>query len=231
MRLLFIASDPMEYSGILAHSVDPRPARTMLDWARSARIGCHQVLLVANGAGPERAATAVSDQALAEFRPDAVVSTGFCGALDEELKIADVVVGTSVVGAGQHSLRAVTSGSPHRTGVICSIGRVAQTAAEKARLHASGAIAVEMEAAGIAGSAEALGLPVYCVRAVTDLAAENMANDFNGALRPNGHFDTMAILKGALRHPWIRMPELMRFRQRCAQAAHVLGDFIADCRF
>ena len=237
MRLLFVASDPMEYAGILARSADPRPARlanvanVAVDWARSARLGSHTALFVANGAGSIRAATALGT-AVAGFQPDAVVSTGFCGALDAELAIADVVVGTWVSdGARRYPLRPVTSGPPHRTGAICSIGHVAQTAVEKARLHASGAIAVEMEAAGVAGRAEEFDLPVYCVRTVTDLAGEDMANDFNGALRPDGHFDTMYILRSALRHPWTRVPELMRLRQRCVRAARVLGDFIADCRF
>jgi len=232
MRLLFIASHPMEFTGILARCADARPAKVEeLDWARSARIGSHDALLVANGVGPVRAATAVG-RALAGFRPDAVVSTGFCGALDAGLGIADVVVGTLVVGTGQYPLRSVASGAPHRTGAICSIGHVAQTSAEKGRLmRVSGAIAVEMEAAGVAESAQGFGLPVYCVRAVTDLAGEDMANDFNGALRADGHFDTIHILRSALRHPWVRVPELMRLRQRSERAARVLGDFIADCRF
>lgn len=227
MRLLFVASDPMEYPGILAHSADPRPARMAVDWARSARLGPNEVLLVANGVGPKRAAAAV-ETAATEFRPDAIVSTGFCGALDAALGTGDIVVGTEVEG---HPLRPVANPAPHRTGPIRSIPHVAQTAAEKARLHATGAIAVEMEAAGVTERAEALGLPVYCVRAVTDLAGEDMANDFGKALRPDGHFDTMTILSSALLHPWKRVPELIRLRQRCACAARMLGDFIADCRF
>jgi len=108
---------------------------------------------------------------------------------------------------------------------------VVGTAAEKRTLRASGAIAVEMEAAGVARRAQALELPFYCVKAVTDLAVETMANDFNAALRPDGHFDTIGIFKGTLRHPIIRIPELIRLRNRCVRAAQVLGEFIADCRF
>ena len=58
-------------------------------------------------------------------------------------------------------------------------------------LHAGGGIAVEMEAAGVAARAEELGFDFYCVRVVTDLAGEDMANDFNMALREDGHFATM----------------------------------------
>lgn len=231
MRLLFIASDPMEFPGILSHSTDPQPAKVAVDWARSVRIGSHEALLVANGAGPSRAAAAV-DAAVAVFRAEAVVSTGFCGALDRELGVADVVVGLLVDdGVCRYPLRPVISQAAHRRGGIRSIGHVAQTAAEKARLHASGAAVVEMEAAAVAARAQALGLPMYCIRAVTDLAGEDMANDFNKALRPDGHFDTIAIISNALLRPWVRVPELMRLRQRCARAALVLGDFVANCQF
>ena len=122
-------------------------------------------------------------------------------------------------------------GRAHHIGVVCSIDHVAQSAAEKRQLRAGGASAVEMEAGGVAARAAAHGLPFYCVRVVTDLAGEEMANDFNAALRPDGHFATMRILQSALRHPLTRLPELLRLRSRCVRAARALGDFFADCRF
>ena len=202
-----------------------------VDWARTLRLGGHDILAVANGAGARRAASAV-DAAAEAFHPDAAISTGFCGALDPRLRVADVVVGTSVTSAGRtYRALPVSSAAAHHTGVICSIDRVAQTAEEKRLLRAGGAIAVEMEAAGVAAWAETRGLPFYCVRAVTDLAGESMAIDFNTALRSDGHFDTMLILRATLRRPLARLPELCRLRQRSVRAALVLGEFFADCRF
>src|SRR5471030_141272 len=231
MKLLFVASHPMEFPGILSHASNPRPAKLAADWARTARLNPHDVLLVANGAGATRAAAAV-DAALAVFEADAIVSTGFCGALVPGLAIADVVVASSVVTAVRpYPAVQPTCAAAHHTGVICSIGHVAQSASEKAGLRASGGVAVEMEAAGVAEQAATRRLPFYCIRVVTDLAGENMANDFNAALRPDGHFATMLILRGAVRHPWVRLPELIRLRRRSVRAAWVLGDFIADCRF
>jgi nucleoside phosphorylase len=141
-------------------------------------------------------------------------------------------VATSVA-AADRSFEAlpVSSAAAHHSGVVCSIDRVAQTAEEKRRLRAGGAMVVEMEAAGVAARAEVRGLPFYCIRAVTDLAGETMANDFNAALRADGYFDTMVILRETLRRPLARLPELCRLRQRSVRAARVLGDFIADCRF
>jgi nucleoside phosphorylase len=115
--------------------------------------------------------------------------------------------------------------------LLASIDHVAQTAEEKRRLRAAGAWAVEMEAAGVAERAAHSGLPFYCVRVVTDLADESFGMDFNAALRPDGRFDTMRILAGAMRSPVKLFPELIRLHGRCQTAAKALGEFIAGCRF
>jgi nucleoside phosphorylase len=210
MRILMVASDPMEFRGM-----PPLPG----------------FYLTAKGVGARCAAAAV-DAALQKFPAEAVVSTGFCGALAPEMKAGDIVVGTEVVNGTRRFLAlAPMSNTAHHTGGVASIDHVAQTAKEKAQLYATGAIAVEMEAAGVAERAAARNLPFYCVKVVTDLAGEDMANDFNSALRPDGHFATMVILRSSLRQPFVRIPELLRLRKRCARAALLLGEFIADCRF
>ncbi|HEY1493628.1 MAG TPA: hypothetical protein VGF49_03765 [Candidatus Solibacter sp.] len=231
MKILLVAADAMEFPGILAHAREVNRPAIAVDWARSATLGGHAVLLAANGAGAKRAAAAV-DAALENFDAEAVISTGFCGALDAELAIADVVVGSEIAAdARRFAALLPSSARRHHTGVVCSIGRVAQTAREKGVLRASGGTVVEMEAGGVAERAGAKGIKFYCIRAVTDLAGEDMANDFNLALRPDGHFATMSILSRALRDPFVRLPELVRLRNRCVRASHALGEFIADCRY
>jgi len=250
MRILFVGADPMELAGVLRRCGQARALKTPIDWARAARLGEHEVVLAANGAGAARAAAAV-DAGMAGFAADAIVSIGFCGALDTELEVADVVVANAIVtmpgdelqsrdrqGAGSgiftRSLRSLTVAAlkfRYRTGAVCSLDHVARTAAEKHRLRSTGAIAVEMEAAGVAARAEALGRPFYCIKAVTDLASEDLSIDFNELLRSDGHFDKIGILRSSLRHPSVRLPELFRLRKRSIRAREILGDFIADCRF
>jgi nucleoside phosphorylase len=210
MKILMVAADPMEFRGM--------PRR-------------EDLALKTNGVGANRAAAAV-ESALEEFRPDAVVSTGFCGALASMMNVGDIVVATEVrAGKRRFASRQPQTYRDHHTGVVMSIDHVASTAVEKAKLHESGAIAVEMEARGVAETAQAHDLPFYCIKVVSDLAGEDMANDFNSALRPDGHFATIDILRSSLRQPLVRVPELLRLRKRCARAALLLGEFIADCRF
>ena len=226
MRILFVAADPMEFRGILSRATVVRPSKAPASFAREARVGGHDALLIADGMGWGRASAAVASGV--GFCPDAIVSTGFCGALDESLSVGDVVAATSVIG-GERECPACPIGS--RTGVIVSVDHVAQTAAEKRKLRESGALAVEMEAAAVGLAAASLGLPFYCVRAVTDLAGESMTNDFNRALREDGHLDTIVILRGALCRPSSRIPELLRLRRRCVRAAEALGEFFVGCGF
>jgi adenosylhomocysteine nucleosidase len=231
MRLLMVASDAMEFRGILSHAGESRKTAAGTDWARWARAGADEWLLVAHGAGPHRAAAAM-DASLFRFRPDAVISTGFCGALAADIALAEVVVATQVTGRnGSFPALPMNTGKPHRRGVVQTIDHIAQRAEEKRKWGATGACAVEMEAAAVAEHAADHSLPFYCVKAVTDLASEDMANDLNAALRADGHFDTIRILGSTLRNPKARWPELFRFRARSMRAACALGEFVADCRF
>ena len=231
MKLLVVASDRMEFSGILAHAPQSRPASAKVDWARTVTAGADEWLLVANGAGVARAAAA-AEAGLNSFPADALVSAGYCGALLPELEVADIVVATEVTAeSSRYTALPVRCAATHRRGVVRTSSRVAQSVEERRSLRAGGADVVDMEASAVAECARIHGLPFYCVKVVTDLARESMANDFNNALREDGHFDTIILLVGVLRHPFARMPELLRLRSRTAKAARALGDFLADCRF
>ena len=232
MTLLLVAAEPREFDGLLRRARGLRRLDWPVAWARSVECGGRRLLLVANGAGAERAARA-TEAALRRERPGAVASVGFCGALDPALEPGGVYVATSV-DAGGCRFPAMDPGAirPHASGALASVARVARTAAEKARLRAAtGAGAVEMEAAGVARAASRAGLPFFCVRSVTDRADESFVIDFDALLRGDGHFDTMLLLRVIVRKPAAALPEVLRLWRRCRVAARNLGEFIADCRF
>ena len=231
MTVLLVAAEPREFAGLLRLSGAAERLSWPVEWARRAVCSGGEFVMVANGAGHARAGAATA-AALERTAPDAVVSFGFCGALDPSLGVGDVFAATAVE-AGERRLPAVLPGSERRysTGVLASIGRVAQTAVEKAALRAAGADAVEMEAFGVAEQAAGAGLPFFCVRSVTDLAGESFALDLNSALQEDGHFATMLLLRDLTTRPGDAAPELFRLWKRCRIAARSLGEFVADCRF
>jgi len=232
--MLFVAAEAREFSGLLPFCGSVERLDWPLAWARVGELKGGRVFLVANGAGPKRAGEAVevARSKVGNGDMDAVVSTGFCGGLDPELKVGDVFVATGIEsGSGLAAVRAPESWRKYFKGTLVSRDRVAQTAEEKRDLRRTGAAAVEMEAAGVLLRVREWGKPFYCVRSVTDLAEESFEIDLNAARLADGRFSTPRILAAAVRRPMTVAPELMELRKRCALAARSLGEFIADCSF
>jgi len=228
---LLAGAEAREFSGVLKFCRKVETLGWPVHWARSAELNDQPVWLVANGAGAGRAAKAV-EAAHAAGGLNWICSMGFCGALEKDMRIGDIFIAERIQArGGEFAAAKPATARPHRSGILASIDRVAQTAEEKAQLRARGASAVEMEAAGVAAKAAEFGLPFYCVRSVTDLADESFLFDFNAALRSDGRFDTMRIIAASCRRPRSLLPELLRLRRRCQKAAHTLGEFLADCRF
>jgi adenosylhomocysteine nucleosidase len=231
--LLLIAAEPREFAGLRRHCRDIQRLSWPLRYARSARLRSLRLLLAAHGAGPRLAAEAC-EVAWNRTRPQALASVGFCGALIPELPPAGIVVATEVIepdAARTHSASAPRCSLPHRRGPVISIDSVAQTAQEKSRLAALGALAVEMEAAAVAERARLWGVPFFCIKSITDLAGESFKLDLNAARNDRGRLSDARILRAALRKPAVGVPEIVRLYRRSRMAANALGDFLAACEF
>jgi adenosylhomocysteine nucleosidase len=226
--LLFISAEPREFSGLLPHVGDLKEARIPVHWARSGRWQNHEVTLVANGAGPSQSLAA----ARASKGAAAIISIGFCGALDPGLSIGDVIVADKIFFSSQvFDCQPVSTSATFRHGPVYSSPRIAGAASEKRELSRSGALAVEMEAGGIAHFARERGLPFFCVKVVSDLAGESFANDFQAALGTDGRYRLGRLIGSALLQPHRRFPELMKLKKRCDVAAEKLGEFLDRCSF
>ena len=104
------------------------------------------------------------------------------------------------------------------------------TADEKRALGSKGAIAVDMEAAGVAAEALERNLPLFCVRVVSDRAERSFEVDFNRARRSDGGFSGVRIAAMAGFKP-SRWRELLSFWQDTRLAARGLAGFLGECRF
>lgn len=231
---VFVAAEAREFRGIVRRLDDVQRLEWPVDFARSAKSGGHHWVLVANGPGPKLAAEAAGEVRQREIELDALISTGFCGALDPNLAVGDIVAGSCVLDPDRHrefSARVPQSKRGHRTGTVISVDRVAGTPGEKRALRAAGGSAVEMEAAGVAERAVEWHVPFYCVRAVSDTAEQGFGIDFNSMRDAQGRFERRQIARAALRRPFSHIPELIRLDKGCRRAAEALGEFLADCRF
>ncbi len=232
--MLFVAAEAREFSGLLKFCRSVKKLDWPVDWACSAELKGRKIVLAANGPGPKLAAAIVETARpkMSEENIEAVVSMGFCGGLDPDMKIGDIFVADCIQADGTLAVVQVPrSGRKYTTGTLVSMDRVAQTAEEKRDLRSAGASAVEMEAAGVLPQVREWGVPFYCIRSVTDLADESFTIDFNAVRDSGGRFSTPRIFAAAIRRPFTVGPELIELRNRCVIAARSLGEFIADCSF
>jgi nucleoside phosphorylase len=223
--LLFVAAEPRECEPFLRHWTNAADAHLPVHWSRVGKWKSKHCVMIANGAGVERARIAVAAAAA-----PVVCSIGFCGGLDASLQIGDIFVASEVRnGSGRWQAEAP---APLRkaTGTLQTASHIVATAGEKAELRAQGSLAVDMEASGVARASEEAGAAFYCIRAVSDLAGETFVNDFNACLMPDGRFRTGRLVRRALLSP-VRMKELIRLAARASLAAKNLGEYLACCEF
>lgn len=230
---LLVVAEPLELRGLMRRLGPWRKLNWPVDFARQTDYRGGRWIAAANGAGPALAGRAVA-AAASRVTLDTVVSTGFCGALDETLEPGAVFVARRVFAqdpATGFEASLPRARRPYVCGSIISIDRFVPAAAEKRRLRASGAGAVEMEAAGVALEAARRGIPFFCVRVVTDTAGESFAFDLNAVRDGEGRFCRWRLLAQVLRRPLPLIPELNFLFRRGRAAAETLGEFLADCEF
>ena len=241
MAILYVAAEAAELKPFARRLGDTRKLKWPLDYACEGVLQGRRVMLTANGAGPRLAAQAVevairaiSAAELSSSKLEAVVSTGFCGALDRALGLGGLVIGTAVLdrASGETLKCAVVEdsiGDAIRRGVIVSEDRIANSASDKELLAAFGALAIEMEASGVAARANKAGIPFCCIKVVSDCCDESFGFDLNRMRTTEGRIARGKIVSYALTHPKL-VPELIRLRKRSERAAEALGDFLVSCR-
>ena len=239
MAILYVASEASELEPFARLLSGVRKLKWPVDYACEGVLGSRRMVLAANGAGPKLAAQVVEiairagmHAELSSSRLEAVVCTGYCGALDPALRESQIVIASEIISAAtgeRFACAPLASDLPFTSGALLSQDRVAVNAGEKATLAASGAIAVEMEALGVAARAQRAGLPFSCVKVVSDRADESFTLDLNAMRSPEGRMARGKIILHALAHPRV-MPSLFQLRRRTGEAAQALGEFLVSSR-
>jgi adenosylhomocysteine nucleosidase len=173
-------------------------------------------VVVCGGMGFE-AARRATEAIVALYRPSVVLSVGFAGALDEQLRVGDLLEPRYVVDARDGSRTDTGSG----TGVLVSSPAVAG-AEQKAKLAKSyGAEAVDMEAAAVAKGAETRGLRFAAVKAISDEVGFAMP-PMDRFIAADGSFRARSFALYAASRPFI-WPDVLRLAQNSAKAARALS--------
>jgi len=235
MAILYVAAEAAELKPFANLLTGLRKLKWPIDYAWEGIWEGRRLLLAANGAGPKLASHAVEIAIraamvaeLSSSKLEAVVSTGFCGALDPSLHHSQVLVASKVLSPAtgeEYECARVTARAEFLTGALLSQDRVANDALQKNHLFSSGALAVDMEAAGVAARSKRAGLPFACIKAVSDRAEESFPFDLNAMRSREGRIVRGKIVAHALTHPKV-ISTLFGLKHRTEDAAKTLGNFL-----
>jgi nucleoside phosphorylase len=170
--------------------------------------------------------------------PDYVLTCGFAGGLNPDLKPGDVVFelpkaplappgGERVsarTGEGLFSKLSTAGAKPAK--FFCT-DRIATTAAEKKKLRAeTGADAVEMESEAIHAICRERGIPCATVRVISDTANEDLPLDFNALAKPDQSLDYGKLAWAIARSPG-KIGALLKLQKQTRFAAERLAEVLS----
>jgi adenosylhomocysteine nucleosidase len=187
---------------------------------RRATAGRPHLAVLLTGIGRSNAERRVRD-CLSNQSPSLVLTCGFAGGLNPQLRIGDVVFH-----AADPALKsALANAGAAPAGFSCA-ARIAVTAAEKAELRrTTQADAVEMESAAIHEVCREHNIPCATVRVISDTADEDLPLDFNALQKPGQDLDFARLAAALLRQPG-KIPALLRLQKNCRLASQRLSDVL-----
>jgi adenosylhomocysteine nucleosidase len=174
------------------------------------RLAGRDILLVQAGIGRDRARDTVV-AAAREFDVEAAWSLGFAGALSERLQPGDLVFPAAVLDdadtggvplAADYSHAIVCAALrraavPVDPGSLITVGTVLRTPdAKRAVGQRSGAVAAEMEAAGVAWAARDLRIPWVALKAIVDAVDDPLPSFLAACTTPQGDVRWRGLLSG-----------------------------------
>jgi nucleoside phosphorylase len=140
------------------------------------------LIFVAGGIGA-RLAAAAGMVMVDHFKPDALISTGFCGSLTDELETADLLIGgTRKQAPDEKLLELARFAAPKaRSGLVRTVEKVVVKKEEKIALgRETSALAIDMEAEAVALAARSRNVGFLSVKAVIDTPSEPLASTYAG---------------------------------------------------
>jgi adenosylhomocysteine nucleosidase len=181
------------------------------------------VFTVIVGIGRQNAEKAVRNF-LAASSPELVLTCGFAGGLNPDLKLGEVLFELSTANA-QLSKRLVAAGA--KPGTFFCADRIATTVAEKAKLrYGTRADAVEMESAAIHAVCAERGIPCATVRVISDTAGEDLPLDFNALAKRDKSLSFVKLLLAIAMSPG-KIGALLVLQRKTSFAAKQLANVLA----
>jgi adenosylhomocysteine nucleosidase len=180
-----------------------------------------EAALICSGTGAERA-YAGAKLLIEKFAPRVVISIGFAGSCRPDLQPGSVVVPESVLEAATGRIFKCAFGQ----GQLVTLDRVAGKAMKQQVAARFGALAVDMEAAGVAAAAAEHNREFAAIKVISD-GAEDDLGFLSSFVKPEG-FETGRFIAHIALRPGL-WPKVAALQRNSRLAAVVLRNAVSEC--
>lgn len=238
--IAILVAVPQELKPILRRADAPHIVRQEhLDFYEGTLAG-QPVALLALGVGKECARIA-AEMTIKCYRPDLIISAGFGGGLQEQLKAGDIVLGTEVLDMYSDNGKDVRWRTSQplpahpelngdgefriHAGKILTADDMLLKAVHKRRIgKTTSALTVDMETSAVAAVAAAHGTDLLAVRCITDTARENLPQEFNDFF-VLGQLQLSRVMASIVHRPRLVL-NLSRLGYRARHSGETLARFL-----
>ena len=156
---------------------------------------------------------------------DCLISAGFAGALDNDLKIGDLLLAENFSTVHLSEARASLSGLHIQIANLLTVPALIDSPEERNKLALkSGAVAADMETEFIARACAACGIPLLSLRVISDTPHNRLQAPANVLFDiERQQTRVLKLATHLLAHP-SRVPRLVHFASRIAHARKILAD-------
>jgi adenosylhomocysteine nucleosidase len=160
---------------------------------------------------------------LSATTPELVLTCGFAGGLNPDLKVGDVVFETR-----QEDLRGRLLAAGAKTAKFFCAERVAATAVEKKNWREeTGCDVVEMESEAIIKICRERQVPCATIRVISDAAHQDLPLDFNALMTPEQTISASRLALAVLKSPG-KIPRLLELQRNTSYAARKLAAVLSS---
>jgi nucleoside phosphorylase len=187
------------------------------------KIDGHAIEVLHTGVG-EKACRQRLEEFLKDQQFDCLISTGFAGALNDNLQIGDLLLAENFSTVDLSKTRTSLSGLPIHIANLLTVPALIDSPEERNKLAlTSGAVAVDMETEFIARACIAHSVPLLSLRVISDTPRELFPAPANVLFDiERQQTQMLKLATHLLAHP-AHIPRLVQFARRIARARKILA--------
>jgi adenosylhomocysteine nucleosidase len=201
---------------------------------RTGTLDAIDVCVVETGVGADAARRAVS-AVLRAHRPEQIISAGFAGGLQDDIRRGELVLPDSIIAAGQPEILLESQASIadiatkpklHR-GRLVSVDAIVRLPSEKRELgQRLDAQAVDMETYAVAAVCQQLGTPLLAVRVISDEVTDEISADIAHIGQQATSVGRVGAALGSLFRRPSSVKDMLHLREQALVASDTLADFL-----